>query len=400
MKILFKNRSFGGGAPKSLLAYINIAQANGFEVLSVGAFNYEPVEYLEKGIRTINMPYFVLHKPLHNFKVLKAYLKLIDKEKPDLIHATTLYNIYFQYLVEKLTNIPSVYMIPGGQVSPFAGKVLAKVLKNKEFIVYSEENRQELLGYKVKDENITVIPNRIDFNEITFDDHTADVYSKQQPNDPIKMLLITRFSETKINSIRYTIQLTEQLSQDNIPVQLTILGSGYYLEDIKKEATIINDKLGKEVIKLPGYQNNVEEYVREAHLIYGKGRSVIDGIIQKKLAAVVNEENQMFVCTPDNFKQLSDYNLTGRNKVEPTSYEELKELCLSINTNGINLNELEQVYEVTRLKYDINVVESDIIERYKRGINKKEKNYAPSNSRILRAFIIFYFKIFMQLLKK
>lgn len=400
MKILFKNRSFGGGAPKSLLAYIKTAQKNGFDVLSIGAFNYEPVEYLENGIRTINLPYFVLHKPLHNFKVLKAYLKLISVEKPDIIHTTTLYNIYFQYLVEKLTNIPSVYMIPGGQISPFAGKILANMLSEKEFIVYSEENRQELLGYKVKDENIQVISNRIDFNEISVDKHASDVYRNRKLTDTINMLLITRFSETKINSIRYTIQLAEKLAKENVPVELTILGSGYFLKQIKEEANEINQKLGQEIIKLPGYQNNVEEYVRDAHLIFGKGRSVIDGIMQNKLSAVVNEDNQVFICTPDNFDQLSDYNLTGRNTLEATSYEELKELCRRINSNDISQNEIEDLYEKTKLRYDINVVEKDIVQRYESLVNDKDKDFTPSTGKIIRHFIVFYFKILIQLLKK
>lgn len=400
MKILYKNRSFGGGAPKSLLSYIKIAKKHNIEVLSLGAFNYEPVEYKENAIRTINIPYFVLHKPFHNFKILKQYLKIIKEEKPDIIHATTLYNIYFQYLVEKLTGIPTIYMIPGGQISSFAGKIFSEILKEKELIVYSEENRLELLSYNVKDENIIVRPNRIDFNEIDLDDLQFKVYKNRQANDQVKTLMITRFSETKIGSIRYAIELTKQLAMENLPVQLTILGSGFYLDEVKSEAERINNELGREIIFLPGYQTNVEEYVKEAHIIYGKGRSVIDGIVQKKVSAVINEENKLFVCTPKNFKALSDYNLTGRNEIEPTDYSDLKKLIESINNNEINFDELNELYVMTQNNYDINVIENDILDMYESKISEQTYNYEPSSIMIIKEFCLFYLKVVIQLIKK
>lgn len=400
MKILFKNRSFGGGAPKSLLAYIKIAREAGMDVVSLGAFNYDPVDYTENAIRTLNIPYFILQKPIYNFRVLKQYLSLIKKEQPDIIHATTLYNLYFQYIVEKLTGIPTIYMIPGGQVSAFAGKILSTVLKNKKLLVYSEENRLELLSYEVRDENIIVIPNRIDFKEIELDDVQFSAYKNRQVQDTVKTLMITRFSETKINSIRYTIELTKQLAMDKMPVELTILGSGFYLDEIKAEAELINREVGKNIIHLPGYQNNVQDFVREAHIIYGKGRSVIDGIVQKKLSAVVNEENQLFLCTSGNFKKLSDYNLTGRNELDATGYEELKETITKINTDSIQLKELDNLYHITQSMYDINVVKDDIIEMYNQAADKKNIDYAPTNTRIFKEFCLFYLKIVLQLIKR
>lgn len=400
MKILFKNRSFGGGAPKSLLAYIKIAREAGMDVVSLGAFNYDPVDYTENAIRTLNIPYFILQKPIYNFRVLKQYLSLIKKEQPDIIHATTLYNLYFQYIVEKLTGIPTIYMIPGGQVSAFAGKILSTVLKNKKLLVYSEENRLELLSYEVRDENIIVIPNRIDFKEIELDDVQFSAYKNRQVQDTVKTLMITRFSETKINSIRYTIELTKQLAMDKMPVELTILGSGFYLDEIKAEAELINREVGKDIIHLPGYQNNVQDFVREAHIIYGKGRSVIDGIVQKKLSAVVNEENQLFLCTSENFKKLSDYNLTGRNELDATGYEELNETIRKINTNSIQFKELDNLYHITQSIYDINVVKDDIIEMYNQAADKKNIDYAPTNARILKEFCLFYLKIVLQLIKR
>lgn len=400
MKILFKNRSFGGGAPKSLLAYIKIAREAGMDVVSLGAFNYDPVDYTENAIRTLNIPYFILQKPIYNFRVLKQYLSLIKKEQPDIIHATTLYNLYFQYIVEKLTGIPTIYMIPGGQVSAFAGKILSTVLKNKKLLVYSEENRLELLSYEVRDENIIVIPNRIDFKEIELDDVQFSAYKNRQVQDTVKTLMITRFSETKINSIRYTIELTKQLAMDKMPVELTILGSGFYLDEIKAEAELINREVGKNIIHLPGYQNNVQDFVREAHIIYGKGRSVIDGIVQKKLSAVVNEENQLFLCTSENFKKLSDYNLTGRNELDATGYEELNETIRKINTNSIQFKELDNLYHITQSIYDINVVKDDIIEMYNQAADKKNIDYAPTNARILKEFCLFYLKIVLQLIKR
>lgn len=401
MKVLFKNRSFGGGAPKSLLSYIKLVKDRHHHVLSVGQFNYEPKEYKEAGVDVTHMDYFILSKPLLNFKLLKEYLAIIEQEKPDIIHATTIYNVYFQYIVEKLTGIPSIYMIPGGKISSFTGRMMASLLKDKPVIVYSKENQEDLIREGVKKNNIIHISNRVDFSEIR-EIQDPNITYNQKKTKKVQALMISRFSETKIKSIRHTIQLIYELIEEGLDIELTILGDGLLYDEMVEEANELNQKLGRNVFNLLGYKNNVQDYVKEAHIIFGKGRSILDGIIQKRYAAVVTEEPKIFMCRAENFKLISDYNITGRNKEEltPISKNELKKMFEQIEYNQVQTEKIEELYQVAKEIYDVNERVEEILGLYESLPIKSDLNYTPSLFQIAKEFIKLYSTAIYQSLKK
>lgn len=401
MKVLFKNRSFGGGAPKSLLSYIKLLKKHNIDVMSVGQFNYEPEEYTKEGVPTKHLDYFILAKPLLNYRLLNDYIKIINEEKPDLIHATTIYNLYFQQIIEKIMGIPSIYMIPGGKISPFTGRMVASLLKEKKIIVYSKENKQDLLKQGVKEENILHISNRIDFSEIKDIKDPEEIYNKKS-TPTVNALMISRFSETKINSIRDTIQVIKDFVEQGMNIELTILGDGLLYEEMVEETTSYNEELGKAIFHLPGYQSDVHRFVTKSHIVLGKGRSILDGIIQKRFSVVVTEKKQFFICNSSNFQQISDYNITGRNWKELTlaSTSDLKKLFEQIQYNNVNTNELEDIYQVAKKIYDVNEIEDKVLEIYQTKETKRIANYNPSKFSIVIEFLRLYSSVFFNALKR
>lgn len=403
MKVLFKNRSFGGGAPKSLLSYIKLVKKAGIDVLSIGQFNYEPVDYKQENVPTINMDYFLLSRPILNFKLLKKYLKIIESEKPDVIHVTTIYNLYFQSIVEKLTGIPSIYMIPGGKISSFSARMIRSILKDKKIIVYSKENRLDLLKEGVSEDDILHISNRVDFSEFYNTIQSPEEIYNASVNEPIQALLISRFSETKIRSIKYTMELIQALVKDGLEIKLTVLGDGLLYEEMKKKAEEINKSVGIEIFSLVGYKSDVASYVKKSHIIFGKGRSVLDGIIQKRYSAVVTENREVYLCTEDNFKLISDFNITGRNSddLTPTTYNTLLRLLGNIQSNQVKADELERVYEVAKNIYDVNEKEEQILALYNNHKKTQSKfNYSPSLIKLTIEFVKLYFFAVINAIKK
>src|SRR5690625_2913327 len=242
MKILYKNRSFGGGAPKSLLEYAKTAKDNKVKVVVVGEYTHDPIDYKANDIELINLSYFRIRKPIKNFFILLKYLKIIQNEKPNIIHATTSLNCCFHTVVESLTNIPIIYNLPGGIVT----KNTAHILKNKNLVVYSVENKLELIKYGHRESKIRVISNRID----TVESNNEYINHYRINKKKIRFLLTSRMTDAHYNSIKFIIDQVYKLNQDNIKVCLDVLGDGQYFNEFSRIAKKINQEFDSEVIQL------------------------------------------------------------------------------------------------------------------------------------------------------
>lgn len=386
LKILYKNMGFGGGAPKSLLQYVKVAMKNDIETVVVGQHTYDPKDYKESNIRLIDLPHFVMSKPFRNFCLFMKYMTIIKDEKPDVIHATTQVNCYFHRIISKVNNIPIVYNIPGGRINRFT----AVVMGNENLLVYSEENKLELINYGYDINKITVISNRIDTSESN-NEYTHHYNSMVNKGSEIRFLLTSRMSDMHLNSIKYIINIVKKLNLDNFNVKLDILGDGKNFETIKNIATEVNDDFEKSVIIPHGFINNVSDYIKKAHVVFGKGRSVIDGIMNCRVSFVVSENETLCHCNLETFENLRTYNFAGRNMEYITSYVELAEIISNLYQSKFNLKELKLT---TREFYDIELAEGKIMNLYKKADNgSRVVNYKPNFLTILKEYILLYIKM-------
>lgn len=377
---------FGGGAPKSLLEYIKIAKKNNIKTIAVGQITKEPKEYEQNNIQIVNLPHFKLKKPISSFIILIKYLTLIKQEKPNLIHAITATNCYFHTIIEDILKIPIVYTIPGGVIS----KLTSKALYNKEIIVFSKENKSTLIEYDHNPEKIHVITNRIDFEsrEVSLRRET------ENEKTTIKFVITSRLSPDKTNSVIHLMKVVKKLNIDGIEVELDIVGDGKEFVRINSYAKEINLSLKKNKVNVHGYKSNVDPYIKEADFVFGKGRSVIDGIIAKKPSFVIDENNNIIKISHTNFVNLSNNNFTGRNNNNPvTTYSELLEFTQNYLVQD-EKNVSEVLYQLTKSEYDINIVEKKILELYNSKY-KSETNYTYSVIRVAIKYIRFYLGLIM-----
>lgn len=388
MKILFHNSAFTGGAPQSHLQYAKIAKKNKYEVISIGeksSNNSIVDEYHKNGIKTINLERFHIKNIVKNFKILLQYLGYIYKIKPDLIHSITSHNNCYNYLIHKLTNIPIVYTIPGGKVSPFITSVISKTLEDETIIVFSEENRESLLSKENENLDIRVITNRMSFKDTNYKTPVCS-----SPNK-VELLIISRLDNDKIQSINYIIDCTLRLIDSNIPVALTIAGGGSLLHQVRDRADKINEKYQESIFNVRGHVSNISSLVQQAHIVFGKGRSVLDGIKENRIGIVVNENNKMYLCKEDNLEELSNYNLTGRNEyqLEEFTMNDLKKLCVNVLKNKISFSRLDKIKVKMKKKYDIRYSEEEIIKIYKNNIEQSSNEiiYKPSIAKTFLEYI-------------
>lgn len=388
MKILFKNRSFDGGAPRSMLEYIKLAKKNGIHAVAAGQFEHDPTFYIENDINVINIPYFHLKRPIYNFFQLLKYIKLINKERPDMIHTITSENCLFHSIIEKTMNIPVIKTIPGGKI----GRFIAEFLKKDPILVFSDENKLDLIRYGHDSKKITVISNRMNFENVSGDHELFYQSLINNRGKQIRILAISRVSKSKIKSLLHTIGLVDQLTEDNINVRLDILGDGDCISELQEKADEINLKFNNEIVILHGFQKDVKPYIQNSHFLFGKGRSIIDGIINHRISFVVNEEYNMCLCTDDTFENLKTYNFTGRNLYNSTSYEELIEIIETLYNGSFNLIELDKINQLTKESYDIKLADNKIMQLYN-NVGTKKINFDPSIFKIIKEYLLFYLNV-------
>lgn len=352
MKILINTGLFNGGAPLSILEYAKIAQNNGHEVKAVGEYATSQVKYERLGIPTYNVPYFSPKRVFKNVIGLWTYSRIVNKEQPDIIHATS-YGIVPSKFMSKLYGIPIMYSIAGG-------KTTGSIFDDEKLIVYSEENKFDLIKHGYDRDLIEVIPNRLSIEESS---NPEEIYCRSK-SDEINLLLISRLDKGVIESVYYVIDVVSMLSDKNQNISLSILGSGDYLESIRKIANDLNKTKQRKVIDVLGYQDDVDRYISQAHVVFGKGRSIVESILSNRISLVISESRAMLKCSVSTVDNLYRYNFSGRNMQCTTSIEELSEIINDIANNRVDLCELEEVRQFVDQRYNIKHVEHKINKTY------------------------------------
>ncbi|RXZ83392.1 hypothetical protein EBB07_06145 [Paenibacillaceae bacterium] len=348
MKIMLKNRRFHGGSSLSLLEYGKLLHQHGHEVVSAGEYSKTKGAYDEAGIATHAIPVFRNSRPLGNMRTLYDYCRLLKREKIELIVATAVCNCVYHEVIRKLLGIPVVYIIPGAEIPAY----FTRIVRNRDLIVFSRENRQALIDNGYSEPNIHLITNRLSF------DQAAHNFEPARTDRTIRLLMISRLDDEKIESVRLVIDYARKLVEDaGHDVSLHLVGDGRWLETIRSEAAHINERLSSPVIQVEGFQADVMKYIRHAHIAFGKARSVLEPMYYNKLAYVVNEAGGMWQVGPDNIAELQRTNFSGRSVACPASaFAELEQTVSNLKRTA-NSHEVQEVLEsnrsFVRAHYDI-----------------------------------------------
>lgn len=363
MKLLLKNGRFSGGASFSLLEYAKLCRRVGHEITVHGEFTDGTEKYRDAGIdQLVDIDKFESRKPLKNIRLLKRFMARVRTEKPEVIIAITEMNVYFTKFITMWTGITALYLIPGSSVFP----QFSVIMKRDEVIVFSEENKQDLLKYHFPADQIYVFPHRLDFTYYP----DADFERLPKQEEKLNLLLISRLDYDKIHSVYTVFNTVLELSRNtNREVTLTIAGEGKCEKEVSQKAEKWQNVYGLSVHVL-GHVPNVHEQIPDYDIIAGKGRSIIDGLYLGKPGIVVNESYQFKLVTEDNIQELAAFNFAGRNISESTGYDELLEYL------RVDAETRARIREYVVRNYDINAVSPQIEDMVnERAENRKNPSW-------------------------
>ena len=337
MKLLIKNGVMAGGAPRSLLEYGKVAKGDGYQVCCAGEFRDAEILYQQSGIETFNIPNYTRANFLKNILILFKDLRLVGQLKPDLIQVVTPEQCWYYKVISFITGIPVVYMQAGGEIE----YVFKKLFAGDRVVVFSNENKVELIKHGFDQEKIIVITNRVNFNDALMPER--HFYRNQVKQ--INLLLISRIDKTNQDSVKLVINIFfELIKMDN--VVLRILGNGNLFDEFKQ-------RYKHEKLQWLGFQKDVSSYIKESHLVFGKGRSIIDAIYNGKFSIVMNEEYNFKICTENNLQDMIDFNLAGRNISNSDRIADIEELNATIRKGKVDSLELSAMQEIIKENYDI-----------------------------------------------
>jgi hypothetical protein len=394
MKILIKNRRFNGGAPLSLLEYAKVAKKNKLDVSAVGAFYKNEDKYKDEGIQVYDLDYFNIKRPFKNVVLIYNYIKLINKLEPDLIHSVTELNIIFHKVINPIVGVPVIYTIPGGEISDF----FEKFKFEEKIIVFSEENLAQLKksGYDMKE--VIVYTNRMSFNP---DMNTISSNNFKNDNQ-INLLLITRIDQAFLQTIKKTLCIVKKLIANHYRPNLIILGDGDSMGEVKRLVSEMNESLTYNAIILKGHVKDPQTFIMQSDVVFGKGRSIIESIICRKISFVISYEGKISICNLHSLNNLMENNFSGRRMGSELSLNEFINTIINIKAGNYNLDYLASLEEKLRKVYDIKKIESDIINLY---TSSAKKNQSSNNKmfnylKAIKEYMYIYIRYFMYIVGK
>ena len=283
-----------------------------------------------------------------------------------MIISTSL-DIFFYSYIAKLYNLPMLLIVAGGSIlnqSHFVNKWIAS-----NIICYSYENYLDLIKLGFNKNNLYLISNRISTKLA----HKDNLKFYKEEFDSFVFSIISRVDNGKIKSILTIIELTKNLIDRGFKIILNIAGDGPLMEYLKK--FIIDNNLDTHLqINILGHVDSPFTLINNSHLVFGKGRSVLEAILNFRIGIIVSESNTFKVCDFESINDLYINNFSGRNITKPDEPEKITYILHSIEKKLISEKELikvqlkvSELYSSELLGVKINPIVKKLLEnKYKR----------------------------------
>ena len=386
MNILLRGMSLSGGAPKSVLEYLKILKQDGHRINVI-------MQEREQELKELYEREFDRFSPAPDIVSLftkKAFVALytqicreyreLKSSKPDLVLALGYAPAFFYGRFCKELNIPCIMIIPGGDLS--ANELFLKGGGWCHAIGFSEENRKVLSRY-TRAENISVISNRIAL-KTKFDGLTEHIATAI---NGVNILLTSRVTSGKYESILRFIDNLCRAADGRVKINLTVAGGGEKLEALKKYVSGISNPFVS--VEIKGHLDNLLPGFEKAHLVVGKGRSVLEPVMMNRPGCVIGDDGKLELCTPENFERLYRHNFSGRGLECDDPVAVLKSVLDSLAANTVDIEETLCTARLAREYYSAEYLREKLYDSLGRADFRPEKKiHIPVFLRLLKFTLV------------
>ncbi len=332
--------NLSGGAPKSAFEYLKVLKQNGCNVTAVACCKEEAVSnlYMTSFDHFISAEYiydcFEKRRFIRLYRLMKKEYRMLKNERADAVFVLGYFNMFFYGAFCNSLGIPSVMMIAGGDLT--GNEMLLKEVSCDSVICFSYENKEVLKKF-IEEERISVISNRIELKK-SFDDNPK--HYEPDESSVINILLTSRVSADKYASIINFIKTVNNVACAKRKIKLTVAGGGDALNKLRVEAEKIKSDFCD--IDIKGHVDDLIPEFEKAHIVVGKGRSVIEPMMMSRIGCVIGDDGKIEHCSKTNFDRIYCYNFSGRHLECDNPNKTLADLVDSVLNHTYDLTQINE----------------------------------------------------------
>ena len=219
-------------------------------------------------------------------------------------------------------------------------------MHNCELVCFSLENA-DVITKHFDVSHTNVISNRIDIRKRFEDVEKHYAVSNREVN----VLIVSRIDKGKVESIYSVLNTLSKCATTEFPINVRIAGEGR----CQKDMSVFCDTLQTSCLRIQmlGHVHDLTEQFRWAHIVAGKGRSVIEPIMMNRIGCIIGEDGKIEFCKKENYKNLYHYNFSGRKLRNEDSYTEMHEMLEKIIDGQLSNNFVMENADMTIQNYAV-----------------------------------------------
>ena len=251
------------------------------------------VEELEKfGIKHYSVP-LQNKNPLNVKKAFELLKKIIIEEQVDIVHSHARIPSFILGKLHKKMGFPFVTTAHWVFTTKYGLKYITDW--GQKTIAVSEDIKKYLMdNYKIPEEDITVTINGIDTERFAEDVEQSEIVKEFDLDaDGNNIVYVSRMDESRSLVAHHLIKAVEILDDIVDDITALIVGDGDDFDNVKKEADELNEKLGRDAIKLAGARIDIAELISPAKLFVGVSRAALEAMAEAKPSIVAGNEGYM-----------------------------------------------------------------------------------------------------------
>lgn len=190
-------------------------------------------------------------------------------------------------------------------------------LHSGPFIANCEETRDQLVAYtELAPQDIAIVRGRVNVERLLASAATASSFGADGPeHETYRIGMMSRLERSKQNGIRYVLQAVEDLARRRSDFGFMLAGDGVLRDAITKDAAALNERIGRDVVRVIGHVNEVGAFLARNDINIGIGRCAFESMALGKPTLVVGNMGFAGAVEPRTLDELAYYNISGRNIV-------------------------------------------------------------------------------------
>ena len=268
------------------------------------------------GVRVILLPRInknkksskITRSALHLRKTFAYIAKIVNRERPDIVHAHTRRTAFCAHFICKAAKIPLIVTAHALFLMDFFKKSLSKW--GDYTIAVSEDIKKHLIQNGVKSSQITVIYNGVNLPERP----KSPLFSPcQAERTHSKIIFVSRLDSDSSLGAYLLCKIAPKLAKKYENLQIIIVGGGTEYENILKISKKINAKFNRELIFPTGYLDNPSNLFDKNALFVGVSRAALEAMAHTLPVILLGNEGYLGLLDESKIELAKKTNFTCRN---------------------------------------------------------------------------------------